>query len=138
MTTELLDTDDLGQIEAALSIAYASRVRLRVVGQHAPVRTVLSRSTIGTFAVDHAEFMSDVSYEIAPPRDSISAMSAQERSHAGWRTKREASGSGQAMSRPLALARDWASPDRSDRLTTTASSSTVMCSTRSPVTKRNA
>jgi hypothetical protein len=67
MTTELLDTDDLGQTEAALSFAYDSRVRLHVIGQHTPVRTRLSRLTVGTLAVDHAEFMTDVMYEIDPP-----------------------------------------------------------------------
>jgi hypothetical protein len=138
MTTELLDTDDLGQTEAALSFAYDSRVRLHVIGQHTPVRTRLSRLTVGTLAVDHAEFMTDVMYEIDPPRGFSSAASGPEGSPVGWRTRRQAGGSEQAMSQLWALARDWVLSDRSDKLTTMASSSTARCSTKSPVTQRGA
>ena len=64
----LVDSDDIGEIEAALMANYG-RIRMAPLCRTVPTRTRIWRTHLGTLNIDETELGTDVSYEAAPPDD---------------------------------------------------------------------
>ncbi len=68
MTTVLLDTDDVGEAEAALSAHYA-KVRLSGVPSEAALSARIENTDLGAVGVQRLEYGHDFDYEIDPLDD---------------------------------------------------------------------
>ena len=128
MREVLLDTDDLSQVVRRISADYAN-VRIET-SRDVSGGTRLVRSSVGSLAVDHADFAFDLRYE-RDPSERVSVFHV--RSGSLVSTTRQPDGrrfvqGDVGLAGPMQGSR---SPGRSNRPATTSFSWIVRCSTRS-------